>query len=46
MDRRLLVLAMGMFTLGTDNFVAAGVLPEIARGFDVSVGAAGQMTIH
>ena len=44
MDRRLLVLALGMFALGTDSFVVAGVLPEIARGFDVSIGAAGQMT--
>jgi MFS transporter, DHA1 family, inner membrane transport protein len=44
MDRRLLVLALGMFALGTDSFVVAGVLPEIARGFDVGIGAAGQMT--
>jgi len=44
MDRRLLVLALGMFALGTDSFVVAGVLPEIARGFDISIGAAGQMT--
>lgn len=44
MDSRLLVLAIGMFALGTDSYVVAGVLPEIARAFDVSVGAAGQMT--
>jgi MFS transporter, DHA1 family, inner membrane transport protein len=44
MDRRLLVLAMGMFALGTDSYVVAGVLPEIAHHFDVSIGAAGQMT--
>jgi predicted MFS family arabinose efflux permease len=43
-DRRLLVLALGMFALGTDSFVVAGVLPEIARGFDIGIGAAGQMT--
>jgi MFS transporter, DHA1 family, inner membrane transport protein len=43
MDRRLLVLAVGMFALGTDSFVVAGVLPGISRAFDVSVGAAGQM---
>jgi predicted MFS family arabinose efflux permease len=43
-DRRLLVLAMGMFALGTDSFVVAGVLPQIAHAFDVPVGAAGQMT--
>ena len=44
MDRRLLVLAVGMFALGTDSFVVAGVLPEISRTFGVSIGAAGQMT--
>ena len=44
MDRRLLVLAIGMFALGTESFVVAGVLPEIARHFDVGIGAAGQMT--
>jgi len=43
MDRRLLVLAVGMFALGTDSFVVAGVLPGISRAFGVSVGAAGQM---
>lgn len=41
MDRRLLVLALGMFALGTDSFVVAGVLPEIAYSFDVSIGTAG-----
>src|SRR4051794_4468624 len=44
MDRRLLVLALGMFALGTDSFVVAGLLPDIARDFNVSIGAAGQMT--
>lgn len=44
MDRRLLVLALGMFALGTDTFVVAGVLPDIARDFNVSIAAAGQMT--
>jgi predicted MFS family arabinose efflux permease len=44
MDRRLLVLALGMFALGTDSFVVAGVLPQISRSFDVSIEAAGQMT--
>jgi MFS transporter, DHA1 family, inner membrane transport protein len=43
MDRRLLVLAVGMFALGTDSFVVAGVLPGISHAFGVSVGAAGQM---
>jgi MFS transporter, DHA1 family, inner membrane transport protein len=44
MDKRLLTLAVGTFALGTDSFVIAGVLPEIARHFGVSIGAAGQMT--
>src|SRR6202012_5736932 len=43
-DRRLLVLAMGMFSLGTDSFVVAGVLPQISHAFHTSIGAAGQMT--
>ena len=44
MDRRLLVLALGMFAIGTDGFVMAGVLPELAQSFHVSIGAAGQVT--
>ncbi|SDD41424.1 MFS transporter [Paraburkholderia lycopersici] len=44
MDRRLLVLALGMFALGTDSFVVAGILPQISRAFHASIGAAGQMT--
>lgn len=44
MDKRLLILALGMFALGTDSFVIAGVLPEIAAGFHVSIALAGQMT--
>src|SRR5579883_31719 len=44
MDRRLLVLALGMFALGTDSFVVAGILPQVSRGSDIAVGAAGQMT--
>ena len=44
MDRRLLVLALGMFALGTDSFVVAGVLPEISHTFNINIGAAGQMT--
>lgn len=43
-DRRLLMLAVGMFSLGTDSFVVAGVLPQVARTFHTSIGAAGQMT--
>jgi predicted MFS family arabinose efflux permease len=44
MDKRLLILALGTFALGTDGFVIAGVLPGLARAFDVSIGAAGQLT--
>jgi predicted MFS family arabinose efflux permease len=44
MDRRLLTLAIGMFAVGTDSFVIAGVLPEISRSFKVSIAAAGQLT--
>ncbi|WP_317890385.1 MFS transporter [Granulicella paludicola] len=44
MDRRLLVLALGMFALGTDSFVVAGVLPEISHTFHVNIGVAGQLT--
>ncbi|WP_042309741.1 MFS transporter [Paraburkholderia terrae] len=43
MDRRLLTLALGMFALGTDSFVFAGILPQLAKTFHVSIGAAGQM---
>lgn len=44
MDKRLLTLALGMFALGTDSFVIAGVLPQISHAFHVSIGAAGQLT--
>ena len=44
MDRRLFILALGMFALGTDSFVVAGILPEVSRTFHVSIGVAGQLT--
>ena len=44
MDKRLLTLALGMFALGTDTFVMAGVLPKIAAEFNVDIGVAGQLT--
>src|ERR1700759_2629767 len=44
MDKRLLMLALGMFALGTDSFVVAGVLPEIAQTFHIAPGLAGQLT--
>jgi MFS transporter, DHA1 family, inner membrane transport protein len=43
MDKRLLVLASGMFALGTDSFVIAGVLAEVSASLRVSVALAGQM---
>ena len=35
------VLAAGTFLMGTTEFVVAGLLPEIAAVFDISVGQAG-----
>lgn len=43
MDRRLLILALGMFAMGTDNFVVAGILPGVAASLRTSVSLAGQM---
>jgi predicted MFS family arabinose efflux permease len=43
MDRRLLILALGMFAMGTDNFVIAGILPGVADSLHTSVALAGQM---
>ena len=40
---RMLWLALGMFALGTDAYVVAGVLPEIARTTMVSESLAGQL---
>jgi DHA1 family inner membrane transport protein len=42
LDYRILVLALGTFAIGTDNYVVAGILPQVARSFDVSVAVAGQ----
>ena len=38
---RMLSLALGTFAIGTDGFVIAGILPEIARGLKVPVSTAG-----
>lgn len=43
MDRRLLMLALGMFAMGTDNFVVAGILPSVALSLHTSASLAGQM---
>lgn len=43
MDRRLLILTLGMFAMGTDSFVIAGILPGVADSLGTSVSLAGQM---
>src|SRR3954464_2851877 len=43
MDRRLIMLALGMFAMGTDNFIVAGILPAVASSLGTSVSVAGQM---
>jgi predicted MFS family arabinose efflux permease len=42
-DPRLVVLACGMFAIGTDSFVIAGILPRIARDLSIDIGTAGQL---
>jgi MFS transporter, DHA1 family, inner membrane transport protein len=39
--RSLVVLAAGMFAIGTDSFVIAGILPDAADSLGVPVGTAG-----
>ncbi|MGH2761634.1 MAG: MFS transporter, partial [Thermoleophilaceae bacterium] len=39
----LILLALGTFAIGTDGYVIAGILPQVAADLDVSVGAAGQL---
>ncbi|MEI4832219.1 MFS transporter [Bacillus sp. FJAT-53711] len=39
---KIFLLAIGMFALGVDAYVMAGILPSIADGFRVSIGKAGQ----
>ncbi|MFD7732857.1 MFS transporter [Kitasatospora phosalacinea] len=43
MPLTLYVLAVAVFAMGTSEFLPAGLLPEIAAGLDVSVGAAGAL---
>lgn len=40
MNRNVAILALGMFALGTDTFIVAGVLPQLARDLEVSLGSA------
>ncbi|GAA3159284.1 MULTISPECIES: MFS transporter [Streptomyces] len=41
MYSRLLILTLGTFSVGTDSFVIAGILPEISRTLGVSISATG-----
>lgn len=43
MFKRLLPLALAMFAVGTDGFVIAGLLPQIAADLGVTTPAAGQL---
>ncbi|HEY6874259.1 MAG TPA: MFS transporter [Geobacteraceae bacterium] len=43
MDKRLIVLACGMFAIGTDSFVVSGVLRQISASLGISIVLAGQM---
>jgi Arabinose efflux permease len=43
LDWRILLLALGMFSLGTDAFVVAGVLPAVSYELGVAEGMAGQL---
>src|SRR5919198_2297290 len=38
---RILVLALGAFAVGTDGFVIAGILPDIAESMGISLALAG-----
>lgn len=40
-DRRALILALGTFAVGTDAFVIAGILPEIAHDLSTTIANAG-----
>ncbi|MGO1051325.1 MFS transporter [Crossiella sp. CA198] len=42
-QRSLLPLATAMFAVGTDGFIIAGLLPQIATDLDVGLAAAGQL---
>src|SRR5258708_9383593 len=38
---RILLLALGTFAIGTDGFVIAGILPNIAHDLNISIALAG-----
>lgn len=41
MYRRLLMLTLGTFAVGTDGFVVAGILPDVSQSLNVNTTAAG-----
>ena len=43
MNPRIILLTLGMFALGTDAFIVAGVLPVIAHETGVTEGLVGQL---
>jgi predicted MFS family arabinose efflux permease len=43
LDRRIFLLAFAIFATGTDAGVVAGMLPQIAQDFDLSIGITGQL---
>ncbi|QQK76172.1 MFS transporter [Salicibibacter cibarius] len=43
MNYRLLILVLGTFIIGTDDFVIAGLLPNIASDMNVTIAVAGQL---
>ncbi|MFD1412455.1 MFS transporter [Oceanobacillus jeddahense] len=43
MNYRLLILVLGTFIIGTDDFVIAGLLPHISNDMNVTIAAAGQL---
>lgn len=43
MKARIFLLALGTFAIGTEAFMIAGFLPELAQNFNVSISAAGQL---
>ncbi len=43
MNYRIFILVVGTFIIGTDDFVIAGLLPNIAEDMNVSIAMAGQL---
>ena len=41
--RRVAVLAVGAFAIGTDTFVVAGILPKVMSDLSITLGQAGQL---